>query len=193
MMLMKTLKDVANEIIDQLVGAGRTFSAHDVTRKVRDAVNDPTADDFDIDCGHDVDGRFQDYLVDHSEVKEIVAERFKDGDLSRKSNGAYFLYEGANIQVKTVNVQKATATPSPASYARPTGGLSDTEIEAEIVRYLDDNGQNDLYHIQGAICRSGQKPMILMSELARVSEASKKIHIVSHGSCNSSTIVDRKW
>jgi len=191
---MKTLPDVTNAVIDEFVGAGRQFSAHDVTRAVRDKVNDPT-EDYDIDGGHDKDGRWQDYLIDHSEVKRLVIERYEDGDLDRESNGAYFLYEGADVKVQTAPVVSQNNSNVPTTQAGTTAApLTDREIEDLIYRYLYDNSQTDLYHVQGAICRSHSKnkPFILMAKLAEVCEKSSKIKVVFNNGAAMHMVVNIK-
>lgn len=87
------LRGAVAEAIEGFVTLGRTFSAHDVTVKVRELVNTGTLT-IDGKPIEDVDG-IRTQAIDHAEVKPLVREYFVQ-NLERRyeatPNGTYIEY-----------------------------------------------------------------------------------------------------
>lgn len=122
---MKTLRDIVEPLVQELVNNGEQFSAHDVTTEVRKSVN-TLAKNEQFDLPYADPSASHIYEVDHQEVKNIVNEMFRNGELGRVFNGTYFEYYGMNVQVQT-------AAPAPVN----TGSGRDAELVDRVVQYLE--------------------------------------------------------
>jgi hypothetical protein len=176
---VKTLEGVVRSTVDKLVKDDEKFSAYNVTTAVRDRVNANPAEYSDIGGGYDNNGKWQEVLVDHGDVRVCVIDLMNSGKLKRKSNGSYYIYKGvkSNKQVRQVRQVSSTPTIGSVVFKILTTGAADRMYE-----YIHRNAKQygaDVRHIQGAICRSGDpnRPMIKVAQLVELAQADDRFAV----------------
>jgi hypothetical protein len=169
---MKTLQDVVQAVVDELVAGDETFSAHEVTQAARSYVNRST-ENFKIPAGNDRDGNWVEHFIDHQDVRRMVVDIFNTGVLDRVFTGTYFEYSPVR-QISGVS---------------PTNDLADRIHGYLSNRYIQNaNGRE----IQGAVCRSGSqdKPMVPVADIIDVALRDHRFKVYNKADAPSYAVVE---
>jgi len=145
---MKTLSDVVVPLVKEMAKNGEQFSAHDVTVEARKSINS-MSDIFNLPTTYDHQGRSV-YDVKHNEVKDIVNDVFRDGDLERVFNGTYFVYSGIEKDEDEDDCVRLD------TFLQPTP----REIADRVVKYLKKQGcPCSMRYIMGSCFRFDYIPL----------------------------------
>lgn len=141
---MKTLIDIVTPLVLALAQDGEQFTAHDVTKETRKAVNllcerenlDLPAASWCVD---------HTYEVNHDDVRAIVQNMYREGKVDRVFNGTYFTYYAS-----------APAKPTPVKHSNIEDVViqdPEHDLADRIYKYIIRRGARPLSHIQGNVCR----------------------------------------
>jgi hypothetical protein len=145
----------AGELRQSSVGG---FTAHDVTRALREKVNTGKLSLSDR-SPKEVDGKST-YNIEHSEVKALFTELYDAGsfpNLGRRHTGVFYVYSDSAPVSQATTASAPTqcvalanvASPSPVSSGRPT--LNDGEVINRIDSYLENVRQATTKQIQSTL------------------------------------------
>lgn len=117
-----TFVQAVTDIVNEKVASQASFSAHDITKALRDKVADPSSGVvIDVsETGNVFVGGVSVIRVSHDDVKEVVAHLFNTGALAgydRSFNGTYLEYTKQNV-VPAVDPSTPDPDPDPAPAPR---------------------------------------------------------------------------
>jgi hypothetical protein len=152
----ESLQTVVQNVINEQIAAGNSFSAYDITTKVRAVVN-AGAVVLENRPVEDVNGR-QTQRVTHDEVRPLVRSIMDtQSSYDRRFNGDYIVYQ-PNGTPATPSLSTTVATPIPASKSltfTPTGTTSTGSFsgsqsvdKTRLVTYITNKGSRTLKQIQ---------------------------------------------
>jgi hypothetical protein len=162
---MKTLENVVKMIIDSINMPN--FSAYDITGLVRHHVESrKSVEKFDIKLSPPNSPHW--YDVRHNDVKQIVENMLTDGDLSRVSNGSYYLYNKNQVPVVAdlshaiaiapTPIQATVPVPPPVvAKSAPSGAKTYHSLTGYVYQYLKNKSPESVTakQVQSAIKRKG--------------------------------------
>jgi len=175
-----TLQTAVLLVIKEFADVGNKFSAHDITRSIRDKCNNGQMEIPEVEDLSGADSfRFN---VDHVKVRNIFNEMRDNGvfdadyTIQRKFNGMFFEYTAQSVNQP---VPCCGGTPPPTSIlpvvplASPTPAaafvVADAEIRRRVTQYLDNcksrNFRPSLKQVQSAIKRGDKSTGVSSGEL----------------------------
>lgn len=187
---MRTLKDITEPLVKEMAESGEQFSAHQVTQEVRKAVNaiTGTGENLDIPIADFGSGHL--YEISHTDVKQIVSQMYRDGDLDRTFNGSYFVYSGveqdgadddAPAIVYTIGIDPSTigidpSTNTSVSYSLVQATPTKKHVADLVYEYLTRNpGGRTMQQVVGTICR--WRDYIPVKDIAAAIDGDKRFNI----------------
>jgi hypothetical protein len=171
-----TLQTAVLLTIKEFADAGNKFSAHDITRSIRDKCN---VGKLEIPEVEDLSGAdsFR-YNVQHNEVRDLFNEMRDNGvfdadyTIKRNFNGMFFEYTASST------APISTAYPQPTVQTQPTVPVApmatafsavDAEIKRRVTQYLQNcktrNFRPNLKQVQSAIKRGSKSTGISSEDL----------------------------
>ena len=168
--------------VKEFAESGKVFSAHDITRSIRDKCNTGKMEIPEVEDLSGADGyRFN---VDHAKVRNLFNEMRDNGvfdaeyTVKRNFNGMYFDYTATAHNVATpvsstasppTKVTPKPFIPAPANIVIPFPFVKSLEIKRRIVGYLGNctrrNFRPSLKHIQSAIKRGNHSTGVSSADL----------------------------
>jgi hypothetical protein len=161
-----TLKDAVLDAVNSLKSNG-TFSAHDVTTTIRNAVNDG---EYILPGLEAASGSAFKYNVDHDAVKQVIDSVLNDGTLANLGlvnvnyDGDYRTFEFDNTPVDEDEDVTTTTTAAPVGTAAPANATVDDDaavsdndgpVAKRITAYLQKVGSATLKQVQSALKVNG--------------------------------------
>ena len=149
-----TLKEAVVNAVNELKVKG-SFSAHDVTKTVRDAANAGEIALPGLEASQPNSSNIK-YWVNHADVKTTLDGLLNDGTLANLGltnvdySGAFRVFEFAVGAPATTSAAPSATTPAPAA-ANPTQSPLAQKIEA----YLNKVGSATLKQVQSALKVNG--------------------------------------
>jgi hypothetical protein len=153
--------------VKEFAAAGQTFSVHDITRTVREKVNNALLEIPEVEAS----GASFRFDIPHAKVKALFEELWRTGifnpdfTLTRKFNSQYFEYTPVPTTAATVTPSVPSYTVSPsttpatttATAAPSTSVSNDGSVESRVQQYLTNcasrNFRPTLKQVQSAIKR----------------------------------------
>lgn len=108
--LMKTLNQAVTDVVQDFVNQAKSFSVHDVTKRVRELVNN-----FEIDLiGMPASTEGYPCHVDHNAVKNEFNAMFNSGlwTLQKNWNGSHFVYSKGSPTATNVSSPSVSVSPT---------------------------------------------------------------------------------
>lgn len=182
-----TLQTAVLLVIKEFATSGNKFSAHDITKSIRDKCNAGQMEIPEVEDLTGADGyRFN---VDHKKVRVLFNEMRDNGvfdadfSIQKKFNGMFFEYFATPTAVPTVAptapvpVSPTGGTPPPTSIL-PVVNLSVGKVDAEIQRRVEQylancksrNFRPSLKNVQSAIKRGEKSTGVSSGDLADLIE-----------------------
>lgn len=178
-----TLQTAILMAVKSFAEQGTKFSAHDISKLLRDQVNTgqleiPEVEDLSGQDGH----RFN---IKHPEVRSLFNQMRDNGvfstdfNLNGQFNGMYFIYEASPVIAVNATPVTPAFTPAPANIfppttattttaAAPANGL-DSKIKDRVKSYLNNcvtrNYRPSLKHVQSAIKRGPKSTGVASQDL----------------------------
>lgn len=157
-----TLQTAVLMQVKEFAAANQTFSVHDITRTVRDKVNNALLEIPEVE----VSGASFRFDIPHAKVKALFEELWRTGifnpdfTLGRKFNGQYFEYtptSNSGAPDVTPSVPSYTVSPSTTTAAPSTSVSNDGSVKSRVQQYLTNcakrNFRPTLKNVQSAIKR----------------------------------------
>lgn len=146
-----SLKEAVLDAVSTLKSNG-SFSAHDVTKQIRQSVNDG---EYTLPGLEAPAGSAYKYNVNHDDVKEVIDSLLNDGTLQNLGltnvdySGAYRVFEfGSAVAADTTSTTDTTDTTSDVDQA-------DSPVASRIKAYLDNVGSATLKQVQSMLKVNG--------------------------------------
>ncbi len=169
--------------IQSLVASQKSFSAHDVTKKIRELSNSGQFSIANADT-QELDG-VEYEVIEHSDVRSIVEELWVSGvceysGLARKFNGQF--YEYFLEDKPRVSVTAGVAQPSPVS---PAGYSPKIPVIQKIEDYIHNRGSASLKQVQSRL----KGLNLTCQDIGKIIQSSDKLALKSHAIYSLSEVV----